>query len=447
MVVRERAQLILIGSIAIAVVLIGLTIILNSVIFTENVSQSDAIEVSGDVDEFLTETRRTTQDLTLRVNHAEEYTSLSRLNSNLNRNFTNYSRVLGEANADTGSVYVNISYQGEQTVGRRVVQSEDDNFTKNGSDDWAVDGGGSKYVGWFAMNVDVDNVSKSDHFKLRITNTSGNTLGITLRQSTSGDLRVNSTIDGNHVSNATCLTSNSRVFLDIVGGNALTSACSFNSTSYLEQPYSDIEFVNGSNAYGKYSVVVNDESGLNVADCPDSTEPCKTPAIWEATVNAIYETGTISYESTQDVNIYREGGTTSNANDVIFVSAAATDPPANSVVSFTLQNTGTSPVYVTDIAVNSTSNSTADWVYRIGGGNELSTNRTGQLDQSIDIGGPKYSLDVNALIPAGSGTAFELHRFDKDNSPPPFFVDMSGHDVTVTVYFTDGTDKSFTFTV
>lgn len=447
MVTRNRAQLILIGSIAIAVVLIGLTIILNSVIFTENVSQSDAIEVSGDVDEFLTETRRTTQDLTLRVNHAEEYTSLSRLNSNLNQNFTNYSRVLGESQADTGSLYVNISYEGEQTVGRRVVQSEDDNFTKNGSDDWSVDSGGSKYVGWFAMNVNVDNVSKSDHFKLQVTNTSGNTLAITLRQSASGDLLVNSTVDGSHVSNATCLTSNSRVFLDIIGGTALTSDCTYNSTSYLGQPYSDIEFVNGSKAAGKYSLVVNDESGLNVADCPDSTEPCKAPAIWEATVSAIYEAGTISYETTQDVNIYREGGTTANADDVIFVSAAATDPPTNSVVSFTLQNTGTSPVYVTDIAVNSTTSPDADWVFRSVGGNELTTNRTGQLDQTMDIGGPKYSLDVDALIPAGGGTAFELHRFNENNSPPPLLVDMSGEDVTVTVYFTDGTDKTFTFTV
>ncbi len=447
MVVRERAQLILIGSIAIAVVLIGLTIILNSVIFTENVSQSDAIEVSGDVDEFLTETRRTTQDLALRVNHAEEYTSLSRLNSNLNQNFTNYSRVLGEAQADTGSLYVNISYEGEQTVGRRVVQSADDNFTKNGSDDWALDSGGSKYVGWFAMNVDVDNVSESDHYKLRITNTSGTTLAITLRRSVSGDLLVNSTIDGGHVSNATCLTSNSRVFLDIIGGTALTSDCSFNSTSHLEQPYSDIEFVNGSKAYGKYSVVVNDESGLNVADCPDSTEPCKAPAIWEGTVSAIYETGTISYESIQDVNIYREGGTSSNANDVIFVSAAATDPPTNSVVSFTLQNTGTSPVYVTKITINGTTSSTADWVYHSVGGNELTTNQTGQLDQTMEIGGPTYALDVDALIPADGGTEFELHRFKENTSPPPSLVDMSGEDVTVTVYFTDGTDKTFTFTV
>lgn len=443
---RDRAQLILIGSLAIAVVLIGLTILLNSVIFTENVAESDAIQVTGDVDEFLTETRHSTQDLALRVNHAQEYDSLSQLEGNMQRNFTNYSRVLGETHADTGSVYVNVTYDGAPSVGRRVAQTSDGEFEKNGSDTWSVYGAGSKYVGWFAMNVDVDNVSESQHFALRVTNESGSTLAITMKQS-GGDLLVNSTIDGNHVSNTSCVPADTRVYVDVLGGQALTGSCSFNTTDFLAQPYTDIRFVNGSAAYGQYAIVVNNDDNLEVASCPVADEPCQAPAIWEATISMKYETGDVAYHSTQDVNIYREGGTTADANDVVFVTAATPAPPDDAAVKFTLENTGTSPVYVTEITVNSTS-TTADWVSRVGIGNELTTNRSGgDLDQDIEIGGSFYSLDTDAHIPASGQTEFTLRAFQNSPlTPPPDRVSMSGEQVTLTVTFVDGTQKTFTFT-
>jgi hypothetical protein len=49
---RERAQLILVGSIAIAFVVIGLVVVINTVLFTENVATSGSIERSGSAENF-----------------------------------------------------------------------------------------------------------------------------------------------------------------------------------------------------------------------------------------------------------------------------------------------------------------------------------------------------------------------------------------------------------
>ena len=96
----DRAQLVLVGAIAIGIVLIALTTVLNSAVFTENVDGGRSVEVTGDVKEFDREAIRNVRSTTLRINHAKDYkdgsTGEDALEDDVARNVSNYSAVPDE---------------------------------------------------------------------------------------------------------------------------------------------------------------------------------------------------------------------------------------------------------------------------------------------------------------------------------------------------------------
>lgn len=126
----------------------------------------------------------------------------------------------------------------------------------------------------------------------------------------------------------------------------------------------------------------------------------------------------------------------------IQVTNSATSGPQNSVVEFTLENTGRSDAIITGVSVDSTTNS-AERVSD-GGNPEFLQDGAARLDQDIQVGGGQYTLDSNALVVAGSTSTFELNKFKTNTGGP---VDMSGSTVTTTLYFQDGSSKTITLTL
>jgi hypothetical protein len=309
MVSDERAQLILVGAIAIGIVLIALTTVLNSAVFTENVAGGSSVEVTGDVQEFERESVRNVRSLVIRVNHAESYhdsaSDRKELNATARRNVGNYSRILAETYADTGSVYVNLSYEGTEKFGARVLQDSDDNFSKNnGQSSWTVFSGPAE-IGWYVVNVDVENVSQSDPVWFNFTDASGTGMNVSLRQTAGKQLAVRSDIAGGNVSNVTCKPQNGRVLLDVLGGTSYSADCSFNSTEYLEPPYTKLEIEDGEYGYGKYDLVINDSAPVSgMAACASPNDPCRGIAIWSIEFTTHYETASVSYEKTHNVSVY-----------------------------------------------------------------------------------------------------------------------------------------------
>jgi hypothetical protein len=115
-------------------------------------------------------------------------------------------------------------------------------------------------------------------------------------------------------------------------------------------------------------------------------------------------------------------------------------------VTFDLENTGSSTVTISEIKVESTSQSQATKVEWDGGATEFKrTNGAGKLDQTLDI--PNTSpvpLNTTATIGAGNTAPFELGQFKQDDGTS---VDMSsGQDITILIVFDDGTEERYTFT-
>lgn len=118
----------------------------------------------------------------------------------------------------------------------------------------------------------------------------------------------------------------------------------------------------------------------------------------------------------------------------------------NGTVTFDLENTGSSTVTISEIKVESTSQSNAKEVERDSGGVEFEqTNGTGKLDQTLDI--PNTSpvpLNTTASISANNTAPFELGQFKKDDGDS---ADMSSTtDVTILIVFDDGTEERYSFT-
>jgi hypothetical protein len=203
-------------------------------------------------------------------------------------------------------VFVNVTYE-DATIGQRLLQNEDDDFARNdGQVTWTpIDD--PFELGWFVVNVDVENVSQSDPVYLELTDTTGSELNVSMRQTSDGKLAVHSDIDGGDVSDVTCDPQNGRVLLDVVEGSSYTGDCTFNSTGHLEPTYSTFRFVNGDDGRGKYDFVVNrtDPNDIkNTPACAAPQDPCQTIAIWSVNFTTHYHTGDVGYDRDHSVEVY-----------------------------------------------------------------------------------------------------------------------------------------------
>jgi hypothetical protein len=150
-----------------------------------------------------------------------------------------------------------------------------------------------------------------------------------------------------------------------------------------------------------------------------------------------------------DVRVYGIGSDTTggsgSATGVALVDGSGRAVGTDSAsVEFVLTNTGTADATVTDVAVDSTTDAQADVVD--GGSTTVTTNRTGRLGGRIEVGGSAETFDTDVTLPAGEETVVTIGRFRKDNpgNDPP--RRMSGDDVTLTLYFADGTTREYTVT-
>lgn len=154
-----------------------------------------------------------------------------------------------------------------------------------------------------------------------------------------------------------------------------------------------------------------------------------------------YETTSISVQnSLPSGDVVKQTGSPSTAN--VF----------GSVVEFDIENTGVSGATVTHIALNGTTSSTAAGVYTGNGGlAEVQINGTDVYQEGnsggVAIGGSKVAFDSSYPIPSGSTATVKLTEFvDKMNNGGSA-VDMSGEDLALTLFFADGSSRSYTFSI
>ena len=310
----DAGQLILVGSIALAFVVVTLAVAFNGALFADSLADSEARTDLDTAEGFDRAAAREVPRLLLYVNHRRPYPDQATLDAAVRANVSTYARLHAESRLREGPGVANVSLHG-WTDGTRVLQSTDGSFTADGSPggltDWEpVDT--SQRVGWAVLNLDAANVSDADgddRFTIVLDDDGSDSATLYLsRNTTTG--ADSETVDvetvlssGNGTAAQPCTSSQGRLLLDLRRGTAFGDDCSFNLTEPLDDTY-EIRIENGENATGKYAFVTEGSPPNGLSPCPAGTGPCNAPVVWEATITTTYETGETTANTTRTVAVY-----------------------------------------------------------------------------------------------------------------------------------------------
>lgn len=107
----DRAQLMLVGAVAIAVVFLGLVVVFNTVLFTASSSPTEPLESAEEARAFDQQVRNDTRMILNRVSHESgdsECTLLENFCAYARENLTDYALMMSTSRANTGPVYASV---------------------------------------------------------------------------------------------------------------------------------------------------------------------------------------------------------------------------------------------------------------------------------------------------------------------------------------------------
>ena len=312
MVSRDRGQIMLVGAVAIAFILLGLAAIYTTQLSARPATTGSVGDQSAEATELNREARRNVRAIALRVNHDRRYyADRSALRDRIRDETTDYSELMVETYAAERGTMVNVSADSPAAIGTRTTLYNDSTLTDGGSTTWqpATDA----RIGWFVLNLNVTAMDRADPFVVEIEDRTGNDTTYTFTRNATGTSVVTvstSSETGALGGQVTCNPGGNRSLVDFTTGESFTSSCEFGpDINDLEGPYT-VEFRNGDNAVGKFSIVTDasesDWATYNgLGTCPSAgSEPCNTYAAWYVTATARYESGQLSYNNTQNTTVY-----------------------------------------------------------------------------------------------------------------------------------------------
>lgn len=311
---RDRAQLILIGAIAVALLVIGIAVVLNAVLYTENVRPNETTTQLDEATEIDREARHAARSLILRVNHQGKQRTPDELGVETRENVTRLGQLLGESYVNSRPLQVNVNYQNDSSdFGTRFVMEGDYSFDipAIGASDqttWdAIDAGSNPtQVGWALLNVNTTETA-DEKFHVNFTSDSDH-LDFTFNKTGRQTFNVTTETSGGTTGPVSCEAQGDRALLDLVHGQSYThDDCVFNGTAELG-PIETVTFDEADNAWGKYSFVTNDSAAYTNDDGCDSNpttqSPCQTPAVWTANVSTSMFGDSFTYDNRYNVSIY-----------------------------------------------------------------------------------------------------------------------------------------------
>jgi hypothetical protein len=421
---RSRAQLFLVGALALAVVFITLAVLLNTAIYTENlatrsdgVGTTDLIEYQG--------AAAGHADATMRSVNRRNNTTYAALEANYSESVGTWSDLVSTHKAAHSHV-VATTVEGT-TRGARIVQDTNRSFTdRSGVPDWELAADANARA--FSLEVDRASLNRTDAgnltsdapFTVAVTE-NGSTYHTYVYRDSTDTNRINVTVTepGGNVL-GTCSAATSRARLDVTDARFVGDACApLSFLADLDGGY-DIAYEDGANAEGVYRLVVDRpygevrDGGTHYHAVGGGSSPVLARALYAANVSISYRTPEAYYQSEFRV-APGEAGETAAVN----VSGSPTGGAAGaSRVAFAQSGalkTGTSDGGVTDYTIDDAS-------------------ATGPGRSDVDGDG---SLDVPV------GNASGLHITDADGDTTTLVA--SGVEVGKTRYAVgtwDGSDTS-----
>ena len=303
---RSRGQLILVGALLLATVIFGLSMLINSMLFTGASSDTGASAAVEETNFLDYDVELAARELIVRLNHEDRNVTAAELTARTERQMRNFSRALGEARARSGSVAVSVEFAPSSSYnGTRIVQS-------HSADMGETDVVSGSRVGWFSMSANASEMGVGDAITVTASNSSKTHVELDIERTDNG---TNVTSDPDWQSEHTheCGGERGRVLLDLYAGAGFTDDCQFTGIGALDRP-DDIEFDGGGDFQGKYAIVTNrswsDPPGFDTCvqggtPLPqEQADPCVAPAVWNATITTNVVGDSVEYENTYNLTVY-----------------------------------------------------------------------------------------------------------------------------------------------
>lgn len=309
MVRRDRGQLILVGAIAIALVLLGLVLIVNTALFTQVVGSEGTVGTakSGGV------TGQEVGDGLASVVADENSqvvpgTPYSTIDGEVTAESADLESALANRSVEAGGAFVSLEYLDHSVQGSSISQDAVGTFeAANGNSNWFVISDTNRTeVGGFSMVIHTDQSSLSSNFEMQIEGSGGDSSRLTVAPNGSG---VDVLIDGPpDVSCFDVRPTNGTIHIDVSSSRVYEDGqCQFDAFASLEPGYS-IEFLNADQVNGTYELATPSTSLLGNADprfSSDADDPTQTPAVWAFKYSYVYDTPAATFNSTsREVEVY-----------------------------------------------------------------------------------------------------------------------------------------------
>lgn len=283
---RSRGQVILIAALGIAVTLVALALVTNTVIYTENLATRETVDGQQAV-----AVQQATQDgvggllsLANRYNTSNRH---ARFDADV-ANFSNATQIAATRNGHVQTATITGT-----TDGARIFQNASRNFTDvNGNETWTLATGVSN-TRRFELNVTQSKLDSTNPFTVTV----GGDYSATIAPE--GSDVINLTVTNDTVSKS-CEVTATHAVVDLTEGTLNGTDCPVPAfASDVGAPY-DITFSNAQNGYGRYVLFVDQQpSSLPTAHYAGSysNDPNYAPAIYDATVHVQFVTQDLTYET------------------------------------------------------------------------------------------------------------------------------------------------------
>ncbi|MFC7166319.1 DUF7261 family protein [Halospeciosus flavus] len=303
---RSRAQLILVAGVGIAVTFVALALILNTVVYTENLATRQGVD-GQDAIVFERAAEDGVGGLVSQLNYYD-YESYKGIHSSLDESVAAWENESAWSEASRGTaVSVGVT---RVTNGAHIVQESERNFTSaGGNTNWTLvnDSTGTRR---FRMNVLTSalNTLDTSPFTVVVDTQSKGTWRVSVGQDTESKVAVSGPTSG------TCTRSaGSNLIVDLTGGTVEGTECDPLTTIPWENATYSIAYGNADSVQGRYTLIVDDPISSSSFTSPPYSgtfgeNPYVVRAIYDATLNLSVQSEKLSYTSTVEVAPERPAG-------------------------------------------------------------------------------------------------------------------------------------------
>lgn len=295
---RDRAQLILVGAVVIAIALIGMATVFNSIVLTASLAPQGAKTSTSDASMYRQAAQQDLQQLFDRVANDSAYPTEPALASNATR----YSHRLAEVAANDGPRYVNVSLNGTTSATRsRIVQHNSKQIRNRAGD-----------KNWTINPSTPTNVTELQ-IKLQLSQTSATTsqpFYVEVENSTTGDW-WNLTVYSNPPDQTTFTTRNNAgplttcnlgdtgvavINLTSVSGPS-TTCPGIDFATGVDPPYA-ISITRGNKVEGSYQITTDTTlSSSNYYSSPTQGDPYLVDVVKTARFDFVYRDNRLAYRT------------------------------------------------------------------------------------------------------------------------------------------------------